>query len=125
MSDPANVYALDDIRTITGRDVQPVVATAADVEAAIQKYAGMDSQVEALASIVADASEEDEDIDLDVGGRGSADRQARERDHDPGGGGPRLRRPHRADASATSASGSASTACCTSDAPARRTSRAG
>ena len=33
MSDPANVYALDDIRTITGRDVQPVVATAADVEA--------------------------------------------------------------------------------------------
>ena len=33
MSDPANVYALDDIRTITGRDVQPVVATADDVEA--------------------------------------------------------------------------------------------
>src|SRR3990170_2047289 len=32
MSDPANVYALDDIRTITGRDVQPVVATAADVD---------------------------------------------------------------------------------------------
>ena len=40
MSDPANVYALDDIRTITGRDVLPVVATANDVEAAIQKYAG-------------------------------------------------------------------------------------
>ena len=61
MSDPANVFALDDIRTITGRDVLPVVATANDVEAAIQKYAGMDSQVEAMASIVADASEEDED----------------------------------------------------------------
>ena len=40
MSDPANVYALDDIRTITGRDVQPVVATANDVERAIQKFAG-------------------------------------------------------------------------------------
>ena len=40
MSDPANVYALDDIRTITDRDVQPVVATAADVEQAIQKYSG-------------------------------------------------------------------------------------
>ena len=66
MSDPANVYALDDIRTITGRDVLPVVATANDVEAAIQKYAGMDSQVEAMASIVADASEEDEDTDLEV-----------------------------------------------------------
>ena len=66
MSDPANVYALDDIRTITGRDVLPVVATANDVEAAIQKYAGMDSQVEAMANIVADASEEDEDADLDI-----------------------------------------------------------
>src|ERR1044071_8501708 len=36
MSDPANVYALDDIRTITGRDVLPVVATANDVEAALE-----------------------------------------------------------------------------------------
>ena len=67
MSDPANVYALDDIRTITGRDVLPVVATAADVEAAISKFAGLDSQVEAMASIVDAASgEDDEDTDLDV-----------------------------------------------------------
>ena len=66
MSDPANVYALDDIRTITGRDVLPVVATANDVEAAIQKFAGMDSQVEAMANIVADASEDDDDTDLDI-----------------------------------------------------------
>ena len=43
-----------------------MVATANDVEAAIQKYAGMDSQVEAMASIVADASEEDEDTDLEA-----------------------------------------------------------
>jgi type IV pilus assembly protein PilB len=57
MSDPANVYALDDIRTITGRDVQPVVATANDVERAIQKFAGMDSQVEAMASIAAEADD--------------------------------------------------------------------
>ncbi len=63
MSDPANVYALDDIRTITGRDVQPVVATANDVERAIQKYAGMDSQVEAMASIAAEATEEDADLE--------------------------------------------------------------
>ncbi len=48
MSDPANVYALDDIRAITNRDVQPVVATAGDVEQAIQKFAHMDGQVEAL-----------------------------------------------------------------------------
>jgi type IV pilus assembly protein PilB len=64
MSDPANVYALDDIRTITNRDVQPLVATANDVERAIQKYAGMDGQVEALANVAADAMEgEDEQIE--------------------------------------------------------------
>ena len=40
MSDPANVYALDDIRTITGRDVLPVVATANDVEEAIAEVRG-------------------------------------------------------------------------------------
>jgi type IV pilus assembly protein PilB len=64
MSDPANVYALDDIRTITNRDVQPLVATAADVERAIQKFASMDGQVEALASVVADSLEgEDEHLE--------------------------------------------------------------
>ncbi|HJR98594.1 MAG TPA: ATPase, T2SS/T4P/T4SS family [Actinomycetota bacterium] len=64
MSDPANVYALDDIRTITNRDVQPLVATAADVERAIQKYAGMDGQVEALANVASDALEsEDEQME--------------------------------------------------------------
>ena len=60
MSDPANVYALDDIRTITNRDVQPLVATAADVERAIQKFAGMDGQVEALASVASEALEGEE-----------------------------------------------------------------
>jgi type IV pilus assembly protein PilB len=64
MSDPANVYALDDIRTITNRDVQPLVATAADVERAIQKYAGIDGQVEALASVASDALDsEDEQME--------------------------------------------------------------
>src|SRR4026208_535852 len=65
MSDPANVYALDDIRTITGRDVQPVVATANDVERAIRRVAGMASRVEARATVVA-ASEESEETDLEA-----------------------------------------------------------
>jgi type IV pilus assembly protein PilB len=58
MSDPANVYALDDIRTITGREVQPVVATAQDVEQALQKFSGVDSEVEAMVSAASQASEE-------------------------------------------------------------------
>ncbi|HEU4528983.1 MAG TPA: ATPase, T2SS/T4P/T4SS family [Actinomycetota bacterium] len=59
MSDPANVYALDDIRTMTGRDVQPVVATANDVEQAIQKFSVMGDQVEALATEAAEGLEDD------------------------------------------------------------------
>ena len=55
------MYALDDIRTITNRDVQPVVATAADVEQAIQKFAGMDGQVEALASQASEQLETDDE----------------------------------------------------------------
>ncbi|HZD17126.1 MAG TPA: ATPase, T2SS/T4P/T4SS family [Actinomycetota bacterium] len=62
MSDPANVYALDDIRTITGRDVQPVVATANDVEQAIQKFSGMGDQVEALATEAAEGLEAETDL---------------------------------------------------------------
>jgi len=63
MSDPANVYALDDIRTMTGRDVQPVVATANDVEQAIHKYSAMGDQVEALATEAAeDLAEEAGDL---------------------------------------------------------------
>jgi type IV pilus assembly protein PilB len=52
---------LDDIRTITNRDVQPVVATAADVEQAIQKFSGMDGQVEALASQASEELEADDE----------------------------------------------------------------
>jgi len=64
MSDPANVYALDDIRTITNRDVQPLVATASDVEQAIQKFSHMEGQVEALATEAAELIETDDDAEL-------------------------------------------------------------
>jgi type IV pilus assembly protein PilB len=62
MSDPANVYALDDIRTMTGHDVQPVVATANDVEQTISKFAGMGDHVEALATEVIGSLEEEADL---------------------------------------------------------------
>jgi len=57
MSDPANVFALDDIRSVTGRDVQPLVATAQDVEQAINKYGRLSDEVEAIASEAAEALE--------------------------------------------------------------------
>ncbi len=65
MADPSNVFALDDIRTITGRDVQPLVATSNDVEQAIAKFSNMGEQVEALATEVVEAMEQDADL-IDV-----------------------------------------------------------
>jgi len=63
MSDPSNVIALDDIRTITGFEVRAVVATAADVDAAINKYAKLDQSVEDIAHQAAGAA--DDDLALD------------------------------------------------------------
>ena len=58
MSDPANVYALDDIRIITNREVHPVVATALDIEQALRTYSGLDQQVEELAEEVASGTDD-------------------------------------------------------------------
>jgi type IV pilus assembly protein PilB len=64
MSDPANVYALDDIRAITNRDVQPIVATASDIEQAIRKYSNMEGQLEETMKEAAEGLEDD-DIQVD------------------------------------------------------------
>ena len=46
MADPSNVFAIDDIRTLTGAEVRQVVATAEAVTAAINKYHRRDSEAE-------------------------------------------------------------------------------
>jgi type IV pilus assembly protein PilB len=48
-SDPSNVVALDDIRTMTGMDVDPVVSTKDDILEAIGKYATMTEDIESVA----------------------------------------------------------------------------
>ena len=98
MSDPANVYALDDIRTITGRDVQPVVATANDVEQAIQKFSRMGDQVEALASEAAEALDAEADLaDVEAALEDAPIVKLVTAIMTQAGGRPRLRRAHRAD----------------------------
>jgi type IV pilus assembly protein PilB len=48
MSNPGNVVAVDDIRTMTGRKVIPVVAAHDDVLAAIDRYCRSDAELETL-----------------------------------------------------------------------------
>jgi type IV pilus assembly protein PilB len=58
-SDPSNVVALDDIRTMTGMDVEPVVSTKDDILEAISKYAAMAGDIESFAH---DLAGDDEDL---------------------------------------------------------------
>jgi type IV pilus assembly protein PilB len=48
MADPANVFAQDDVRTLSGMEVRPVVATRDDLLAAINRYARDEGDIEAL-----------------------------------------------------------------------------
>jgi type IV pilus assembly protein PilB len=50
MADPSNVFAIDDIRAITGAEVRQVVATAEAVGAAINKYHRKDSEAEHISA---------------------------------------------------------------------------
>src|SRR5215217_6944752 len=61
MADPGNVFALDDFRSMTGMDVRPVVATRADVLAAIDRYYRADADLDDLTSAL-DVRAEAEDL---------------------------------------------------------------
>jgi len=59
MADPANVFALDDIRSMSRREVKPVVATKADLLAAVDRYHRMESQLDDLTSTLDVATDDD------------------------------------------------------------------
>ncbi len=61
MADPANVFAVDDIRSMTGMEVKPVVATKADVLAAINRYHRGDDEMDQLTSAI-DVADDSDDL---------------------------------------------------------------
>jgi type IV pilus assembly protein PilB len=61
MADPSNVFAIDDIRTLTGADVRQVVATAEAVTAAINKYHRKDNEAEHISAEASASSTSVED----------------------------------------------------------------
>ncbi|MCM8760880.1 MAG: Flp pilus assembly complex ATPase component TadA [Candidatus Omnitrophica bacterium] len=44
MSDPLNIFAIDDIKTLTNYQIQPIIATENDIKEAISSYYGMEAQ---------------------------------------------------------------------------------
>ncbi|MDP9239990.1 MAG: Flp pilus assembly complex ATPase component TadA [Actinomycetota bacterium] len=61
MADPANVFAVDDIRSLTGMEVKPVVATRNDVVAAIKRFHRADGDLDDLTMAI-DAADPDDDL---------------------------------------------------------------
>ena len=62
MADPANVIAIDDIRSMARAPVRAVVATRAAIEAAIDKHHRLDHDVEDVTSLALDDSSADDDL---------------------------------------------------------------
>jgi type IV pilus assembly protein PilB len=62
MADPSNVFAVDDIRTITGAEVRTVVATRPAILATIDKYHRLDTEAEDISAQAASEFEEEEDL---------------------------------------------------------------
>jgi type IV pilus assembly protein PilB len=62
MADPANVFAVDDIRSMTGLEVKPVVATKADVIAAINRFHRGDAELDDLTMAMESNAEDLDDL---------------------------------------------------------------
>ena len=62
MADPSNVFAVDDIRAITGHEVKTVVASPTEVAATIDRYFRLDTEVDTIAQAAADEYSESEDL---------------------------------------------------------------
>src|SRR6202030_487781 len=59
MTDPTNVFAMDDIKFMTGFNVEPVVASETAISEAISKFYGESQSVEELSKVMKDLTGED------------------------------------------------------------------
>ncbi|HYL97657.1 MAG TPA: ATPase, T2SS/T4P/T4SS family, partial [Blastocatellia bacterium] len=65
MTDPTNVFAMDDIKFMTGFNVEPVVASETAITEAISKFYGEVQSVEELTKVIKDLTgEENADLEL-------------------------------------------------------------
>jgi type IV pilus assembly protein PilB len=62
MGDPSNVFAVDDIRALTGADIFTVVATAGQLADAIDRLHRLDGEVDTMAQEAADEFGADDDL---------------------------------------------------------------
>ena len=67
MADPANIFAIDDLRIVTGYDIKPVVAAESDLIASLDRLATMQTNVEDMVGNVGGSLEvgEEDEVDSD------------------------------------------------------------
>ena len=69
MSDPANIFAIDDLRIVTGYEIKPVVAAESELTSAIERFAAaqqnVDDMVGDLEEAVTAGLDDSEDEDLE------------------------------------------------------------
>ena len=64
MTDPTNVFAMDDIKFMTGFNVEPVVASESAIAEAIGKFYGETASVQELDKVIKDLAGEEADLEL-------------------------------------------------------------
>jgi type IV pilus assembly protein PilB len=72
MADPTNVFAMDDIKFMTGFNVEPVVATESSIREAVEKYYGTPHSIELkkVYDEIAQAEKDAFELDLEATGDG-------------------------------------------------------
>jgi len=71
MSDPANIFAIDDLRIVTRMDIRPVVANERDIIAAVERFTTSQTNVDDMLGDLGGLSVDDEDIDAEEAGEDS------------------------------------------------------
>ena len=79
MTDPTNVFAMDDIKFMTGFNVEPVVASETAISEAIGKFYGAVESVEELDKVMKDLANEDAALELSSEDTGMTDLAALEK----------------------------------------------
>jgi len=64
MADPGNVLAVDDLRAVTGAEIQVVVGTRTQLVEAIDRFHRLDAEVDEVAQIAAEELAEDDDAGM-------------------------------------------------------------
>jgi len=68
MADPANIFAIDDLRIVTGQDIRPVVAAESELLAAIERFASARQNVDEMVG----------DVEVSVGDHDASDTESEE-----------------------------------------------